>query len=108
MPSTFSYDLSLADPPTKAQARLREAITQEVRRSAAMGPAGEETDSLTFRPQWGWPLVAAVTRRVRGEKINLRFNATDLGTTVAVTGKVAGPAEKVANREFWTRTLTEA
>jgi hypothetical protein len=108
MPSTFSYDLSLADPPTKAQARLRESVTEEVLRSADMRPGTEAPDSLSFRPQWGWPLAAALTRRARGENINLEFRATDSGTTVVVTGKVAGRAEKVANREFWSETLTPA
>jgi hypothetical protein len=35
--------------------------------------------------------------------MNLTFSATDLGTSVAVSGKVAGRAESVANREFWTK-----
>jgi hypothetical protein len=52
--------------------------------------------------------LVAATHRVRGENINLEFRATDLGTSVEVTGKVAGHAEQVAGREFWTRTLTPA
>ena len=108
MPRTFSYDLSLTESPTRAHARLREVVTEQVRQSAGMRPAGEAPDSTAFRPRWGWPPIAAVTRRVRGEKINLVFSATHLGTSIVVTGKVAGHAEQVASREFWTRTLTPA
>jgi hypothetical protein len=108
MPRTFSYDLSLTEPPTEALARLREAVTEQVLESADMRPGHDAPDSMAFRPQWGWPLLVAVTRRVRGENINLEFRPTDLGTNVAVTGKVAGQAEQVASREFWTRALTPA
>lgn len=108
MPRTFSYDLSLTDPPASAQARLREAVTKQLRQSAAMRPAHDGPDSMAFRPQWGWPLLVSLTRQIRGENVNLKFRATDDGTTVAVTGKVAGDAEMVASREFWTKTLTPA
>jgi hypothetical protein len=108
MPRTFSYDLSLTESPAKAQARLRQVVTEQVLQSADMRPAREAPDSMAFKPQWGWPLAVAATRRVRGENINLAFRATDLGTSVAVTGKVAGHAEQVASREFWARTLTPA
>lgn len=108
MARTFSYDLSLTESPTKAHARLREVVAQQVLQSADMRPAHEAPDSMAFRPQRGWPLLAAVTRRIRGENINLAFRATDLGTSVAVTGKVAGHAETVASREFWTQMLTPA
>jgi hypothetical protein len=108
MPRSFSYDLPLTESPTNAQARLREVVTEQVRQSADMRPAHDGPDSMAFRPQWSWPLLVAVGRRVRGENINLEFRATDLGTNVAVTGKVAGDAEMVASREFWTKTLTPA
>jgi hypothetical protein len=108
MPRTFSYDLSLTETPPKAQARLRELVTQQILQTAEMSPAHDPTDSMAFRPHWAWPLLVAATRRIRGENINLAFRATDLGTSVAVTGKVSGRAEQVANREFWTNTLTPA
>jgi hypothetical protein len=66
MPRSLSYDLALTDPPTRPQARLREAVTEQM-----LQPA-------------------------------------DVGTTVAVTGKVAGPAESVGGRAFWTKTLSPA
>jgi hypothetical protein len=108
MPRSFSYDLSLTETPTTAQARLRELVTEQVFKSADMRPAQEEADSMAFRPPWGWPLLLTLTRRLRGENINLKFRASDGGTTVAVTGKVAGAGETVASREFWTKTLTPA
>jgi hypothetical protein len=108
MPRTFSYDLSLTDSPTDAQARLRDVVIKQVHQSAAMRPTHNAPDSMTFRPQWGWPLLVSLTRQIRGENINLKFRATDSGSTVAVTGKVAGEAEMVATREFWTKTLTPA
>jgi hypothetical protein len=108
MPQSFSYDLTLAESPTKAQARLRQIVTEQMLRSADMSSAHESSDSMAFRPRWGWPLFLAGTRRIRGEKIDLTFRASDLGTTVVVAGKVAGHAQQVASREFWTRTLTLA
>jgi hypothetical protein len=108
MPRSFSYDLTLTESPTTAQARLRDVVNEQIRQSADMRPAHQGPDSMAFRPQWDWPLFMAITRRIRGEGINLEFREADLGTTVAVTGKVAGKAEQVASREFWTRTLTLA
>lgn len=108
MPRTFSYDLPLTESPTQAHARLREVVTERILQSADMRPEHEVGDSMAFRPQWGWPLLVAATRRLRGENINLEFRATDLGTSVAVTGKVSGHAEMVASNEFWTKTLTPA
>jgi hypothetical protein len=108
MPRSFSYDLSLTESPAKARASVREAVTEQVLRSADMRPAHEAPDSMAFRPQWSWPLLVALTRRIRGENINLEFRPSDLGTNVAVTGKVAGNAETVASREFWARTLIPA
>lgn len=108
MPRTFSYDLSLTDSPTSAQARLREVVTEQVRQSAAMRPAQDTPGAMVFRPKLGWPLLVSLTRQIRGENINLKFSATGDGTMIAVTGKVAGDAEMVASREFWTKTLTPA
>lgn len=108
MPRSFSYDVSLTESPTKALARLRGVVTEQVLESADMRPAHDGPEAMAFRPQWGWPVLATVARRIRGENINLEFRATDLGTNVAVSGKVAGAAERVASREFWSRTLTPA
>ena len=105
MSRSFSFDVSLSESPADAQARLREVVTKQVLESADMSPAHEVPDSMMFRPHLGWPVLLALSHRVRGEKINLEFRATDLGTSVAVSGKVAGRAERVANREFWTMTL---
>ncbi len=110
MPRSFSYELPMTESPTRAQAQVREAVTNQMRESAGMGPAGEASSSLTFQPSWGWPFIAALTRRARGENVSLKFRATELGTAdygtiVAVSGKVAGD-DKVASREFWTDMLT--
>jgi hypothetical protein len=53
----------------------------------------------------GWPLLVALSRMISGENVKLSFSASDGGTQVAVSGKVAGAAEKVASREFWAETL---
>jgi hypothetical protein len=107
MPQSFSYDVSLAESPDKAHARVRDIVTEQVLKSAEMSPCLEGPASMAFRPKLGWPLMMTATRRIRGENINLEFQPSDLGTTVAVSGKVAGHAD-VASREFWTKTLTAA
>jgi len=103
MSKSFSYDLSVAGSPSEAQARLREVVTQQLRQSAKMHLTSEDSNSLAFRPQWGFPLVATVARLIRGEGVKLSFSAGDGGTLVAVSGKVG--AERVASREFWAETL---
>jgi hypothetical protein len=107
MPQTFSFGLSLSETPSEAHARVRESVTAQVFKSADMSPCLEGPVPLAFRPKLGWPLLAVATRRIRGENINLEFRPAATGTTVAVTGKVAGHDE-VASREFWTKTLTAA
>ncbi len=107
MSRSFSYDLSAPGPPAEAQARLREVVTEELRQSAQMRLTSEEANSLAFGPQWSWPLFVALFRRLSGETVKLSFSAADGGTRVAVSGKVAGGAEKVANQEFWTSVLTK-
>jgi hypothetical protein len=106
MSNSFSYDLSVVDPPAEAHARLREAVTDQMRRSANMSLASEDAKTMAFSPPWSWPLLVAATRKARGETIKLSFSAAGSGTQIAVSGKMAGAAEKVASRDFWATTLT--
>jgi len=105
MAQSFSYDLSLPGPAADAQARVREAVTEQLSQVAKMRLASEDANSLSFRPKWSWPLLAALFRVVGGEAVKLSFSAGDGGTNVTVSGKVGGDAEKVANRDFWAQTL---
>ena len=43
-----------------------------------------------------------------GEVVNVKFSAAEGGTQVAVSGKVAGNAEAIADQEFWTEILGAA
>ncbi len=104
MPQSFSYEFTMSESPTKARARVRRIVNAQILEAADMVPIRETADSMAFRPRWGWPLAAAAMRRIRGENITLEFRATDLGTAVSITGRIAGYAE-VASREFWTKTL---
>ena len=105
MARSFSHDLSVSGSPSDARARLRGALIERLRRSAKMRLAGEQPNSLTFRPRWSWPLALALYRVLSGEVVNVRFSAGEGGTAVAVSGKVAGNAEAIADREFWTEIL---
>jgi hypothetical protein len=105
MSQSFSYDLSLSGSPADAQARVREPVTEQMSQTAKMRLAGQDPNSLSFRPRWSWPLLAALFRVIGGEAIKLTFNADEGGTRVTVSGKVGGDAEMVANRDFWARTL---
>jgi hypothetical protein len=106
MSQSFSYDLSLSGSPADAQARVREAVTEQMSQTAKMRLASQDSNSLSFRPKWSWPLVAALFRMIGGEAVKLNFSADDGGTHVTVSGKVGGDAGKVANREFWAETLS--
>jgi len=105
MSRSFSYDLSMPETPADAQARVRGVVTDQLRQTAKMRLASEQSNSLTFRPQWSWPLLAALYRMISGEAVKVNLSAIDSGTRVAVSGKVAGGAEKVADRQFWAQTL---
>lgn len=105
MSQSFSYDLSLSGSPADAQARVREAVSEQMSQTAKMRLASQDSNSLSFRPQWSWPLLAALFRVIGGDAVKLNFSADDAGTRVTVSGKVGGDAEKVANRDFWARTL---
>jgi len=105
MAQSFSYDLSMTGSPAEAQARVQETVSERMKQTAKMRLASSDSSSLSFRPQWSWPLLAALFRVVGGEAVNLSFTAGDDGTQVKVSGKVGGDAEKVANRDFWAQTL---
>ena len=105
MSQSFSYDLSMPGSPAEAQARVQGAVAEQMKQTAKMRLASQDANSLSFRPQWSWPLLAALFRVVGGESVNLSFSAGDDGTQVKVSGKVGGDAEKVANRDFWVQTL---
>ena len=105
MSRTFSYDLSVPGPPAEAKVRVRDAVTNELRRSANMQLTREESDSLAFGPKWTWPLLVAVSRKISGDTVKLNFSNANGDTQVAVSGKVTGVAEKVASREFWVGAL---
>jgi hypothetical protein len=68
MSQTFSYDLSVADAPAIAQARLRTVVTESVLRSTKMRLGTEVNGSLAYRPPINFPLVVAVTQNQRGER----------------------------------------
>ena len=106
MSQSFSYDLSVAGSPADAQARVQGAVTERMRQTARMRLANQASNSLSFRPQWSWPLLAALFRMVGGEAVTLNFSAANGGTRVTISGKVGGDAEKVANRDFWAQTLS--
>ena len=108
MARSFSHDLSMSGSPSEAQARLRGALIERLRRSAAMRLAGEQPNSLTFRPRWSWPVLLALYRMLSGEVVKVSFSAGEGGTQVAVSGKVAGNAEAVADREFWAEIVGTA
>jgi len=105
MPQSFSYELSVAGSPADAQARVQAAVTDRMRQTAKMRLASQDSSSLSFRPAWGWPLLAALFRVVGGEAVKLSFSADNGGTHVTVSGKVGGGAEKLANRDFWAQML---
>lgn len=105
MARSFSLDLSVPGSPTDAQARLRGLLIERMRRSAQMRLTTEEPSSLTFRPRWRFPLVLALYHQFSGEAVQVKFSAAEGGTQVAVSGKVSGAAEVVADREFWTEAL---
>jgi hypothetical protein len=77
-----------------------------MRQTAKMRLSNQDSNSLSFRPQWSWPLLAALFRVVGGEAVTVNFSAANGGTRVTVSGKVGGDAEKVANRDFWAQTLS--
>ena len=105
MSQSFSYDLSMPGSPADAQARVQETVTEQMKQTARMRLAGRDSNALSFRPQWSWPLLAALFRVIGGEAVKLSFTADDGGTHGTVSGKVGGDAEKVANRDFWAQAL---
>ena len=108
MARSFSHDMSVPGAPSDAQARLRGVWIERLRRAAKMRLAGEEPNSMTFRPRWSWPLVLALYHQLSGETVHVKFSAAEGGTQVAVSGKVAGNAEAVADQEFWAEALRAA
>lgn len=107
MAQSFSYDLSVPGTPSEAQARLKGAVSDRIRTIGRMRLAGEDPSSLTFRPNWSFPVFLAASRMISGETVKLSFTAGDGvgGTRVVVSGKVGGAAKRLATREFWAETL---
>ena len=106
MSQSFSYDLSMSGSPADAQARVHDAVVRRMHDAAKMRLANEDATSLSFRPEWSWPLVAALFRTVGGQEVKLSFGAESGETHVTVSGKVGGDAESIAARDFWTQTLS--
>ena len=52
MSQSFTYELSVPGSPSDAQARVQSAVTERMRQAAKMRLAGQDTSSLSFRPQW--------------------------------------------------------
>ena len=65
MARSFSYDLSVSGSPADAHARVRDAVIERMRQTARMRLANQDSNSLLFRPQWSWPLLAALFSRHR-------------------------------------------
>jgi hypothetical protein len=106
MSQSFSFDLSLPGSPADAQARVKGSVTEQMRQAAKMRLASQDSNSLSFRPQWSWPLLAALSRMIGGEAVKLTFTDAEDGTRVAVAGKVGGGGQQIANRDFWAQTLS--
>jgi hypothetical protein len=106
MSQSFSYDLTLPGSPAEVQARVKDNVTAQMRQTTKMRLAGQDSNSLSFRPQWSWPVLGALFRMISGEAVKLNFTAADGGTRVTVAGKVGGDGEKIANRDFWAQTLS--
>jgi hypothetical protein len=107
MSHSFSYIVSLNETPTAAQARVRQSVTDQLGHAAGMRPVpAPDPNEMAFVPKWGWPLIASVARRASGENVSLKFNETDNGTKVAISGKVGAGVENVADRAFWEGTLS--
>jgi hypothetical protein len=106
MSQSFSFDLSVSGSPAEAQARVRDAVTEQLSQTAKLRLANQDSTSLSFRPQWSWPLLAALFRMIGGDGVKLTFNADDGATRVTVAGKVGGDAEKIASRDFWAQALS--
>jgi hypothetical protein len=76
-----------------------------MRQAAKMRLAGQDSNSLSFRPRWSRPQLAALFRVIGGEEVKLNFTGAHGGTRVTVAGKVGGDGDLVANRDFWAQTL---
>ena len=106
MSQSFSYDLSVSGSPADAQARVRDAVVARMHDAARMRLASQDSTSLSFRPEWSWPLLAALFRTVGGQEVKVNFSAENGETHVTVSGKVGGDAKTIAQRDFWTQTLS--
>ena len=91
MAQSFSYELSMPGSPADAQARVQDAVTEQMKQTAKMRLASRESNSLSFRPQWSWPLLAALFRVIGGEAVRLSFSAGEGGTDFRIVGAFSKP-----------------
>jgi len=69
MSQSLSYDPSQPGSPADAQARVRGAVSEQMRQTAKMRRlASQDSTSLSFRPQWRWPLLVALFRMMAGTR----------------------------------------
>jgi len=107
MSQSFSDDRSVSGVSRRRPSRVRGAVSERMRQTAGMRLANQDSNSLSFRPQWSCPpLLAAVFRIIGGEAVTLNVSAANGGTRVTVSGKVGSDAGKVANRDLWAKTLS--
>jgi hypothetical protein len=122
MAQAFSYEFSTSGTPEEAQARLARVITERLRRPTDRGAASnaqhqmrlskQKASSLSYKPKLVIPLPVSLSvwlgRLIRGEKVDVHFapNGSDGQTRVVVSGNVGRGAQALADREFWTETLS--
>jgi hypothetical protein len=106
MASAFSVELSMSEPPTEAQARAANDLT-DAARAVGLRLTKRAAGKLGYRPRVQFPFLIMLWHNVNRERMTVTFEPGETGgTRVTITGAVArGNHALAADSEHWSEAL---
>ncbi len=102
----FDVELSMAEPPSEAQARAADALVAPARR-VGLRLAKRGTGELGYSPRLQFPLLLMLWNTLTGVRMTVKFDPGDAGgTRVTIKGAVARARQPLAaDPEHWAEAL---
>jgi hypothetical protein len=102
----FDVELTMAEPPSEAQARAADALADPARR-VGLRLTKRGTGELGYSPRAQWPFLMMLWNTLTGVRMVVKFEpGQDRGTRVTLTGAVAKNRQALAaDPEHWAEAL---
>jgi hypothetical protein len=106
MASAFNVELQMSEPPSEAQGRAANALSDPAR-LVGLRLTKRASGELGYRPRVQFPFLLMLWHTLNGERMTVRFAPADGGgTRVTISGAVAkGKHPLAADPEHWAEPL---